>query len=58
MECFKVSNVENMRYMFIRSDFDSDISNWQLNPKCDTRNMFDGCKIKDEYKPKKNGKII
>jgi hypothetical protein len=47
-----------MRKMFYNSDFNNDISNWKINPKCSTKGMFDGCKIKDEYKPKQNGKII
>lgn len=53
-----MSNVKDMTKMFASSRFKQDISNWQLNPKCFTYEMFLGCKIKDEYKPKKDGKII
>ena len=38
--------------------FNNDISNWKINPKCNTNKMFYDCKIKNEYKPKKNGKVI
>jgi hypothetical protein len=47
-----------MREMFYNSDFNGDISNWEINPKCETGYMFGLSKIKDEYKPKQNGKII
>ncbi len=56
---WNVRKVENMEMMFERNSyFNNDISNWKINSKCDTRNMFYRCKIKDEYKPKQNGKII
>ena len=53
-----VSKIESMNGMFYGSKFNQDISNWKINPKCDTRNMFIDCPIKDKYKPKKNGKTI
>ena len=53
-----VSSVKNMSNMFWKSKFNQDISNWEINPKCATIDMFHGCNIKDEHKPKQNGKII
>jgi surface protein len=53
-----VSEVEDMEAMFRFSSFNNDISNWKINPKCDTRDMFDRCDIKDKYKPFKNSKRI
>ena len=47
-----VSKVEDMSGMFYESKFNQDISNWKINKPCYTRYMFDGCKIKEEYKPK------
>ncbi len=47
-----VSNVENMDRMFRNSYFNQDISNWKINPVCDTNEMFTRCRIKDKYKPK------
>ena len=47
-----VHNVENMACMFEYSKFNQDISNWNINEDCDTIHIFDGCPIKDEYKPK------
>jgi hypothetical protein len=38
--------------MFDNSNFNQDISNWEINSKCDTGDMFRNCNIKDEYKPK------
>ena len=46
------SNVTNMRKMFTLSKFNQDISNWKINKNCDTEDMFYGCRIKEEYKPK------
>jgi len=33
--------------------FNQDLSNWKLSPKSavNVNNMFEGCPIKDEYKP-------
>ena len=47
-----VSKVKDMSHMFERSNFDQDISNWKMIKDCNTRYMFVGCPIKDEYKPK------
>ena len=49
---WNVSKVENMSYMFFRSKFNGDISNWKINKNCNTWFIFDGCPIKEEYKPK------
>ena len=46
-----VSSVTDMRWMFQNSKFNGDISNWKINKKCNTWFMFDGCPIKEEYKP-------
>jgi hypothetical protein len=53
-----VSNVTDMRHMFKDSQFNQDISNWKINPNCRTESMFENCPIRDEYKPKQNGKTI
>jgi surface protein len=55
---WNVSNIENMSNMFWKSKFNQDVSNWKINPNCATIDMFYGCIIKDEYKPKQNGKTI
>ena len=48
-----VSNVIDMQEMFTYNEaFDQDISGWKINPECKTENMFSGCFIRDEYKPK------
>ena len=47
-----VSKVRSMGDMFAKSKFNQDISNWKINKQCYTRYMFDGCEIKEEYKPK------
>ena len=47
-----VSKVRSMGDMFAKSKFNKDISNWKINKPCYNRYMFDGCKIKEEYKPK------
>ena len=49
---WNVSNVENMSKMFEGSNFNQDISNWKINKNCLTFNMFNGCSIKEKYKPK------
>ena len=33
------------------SDFDKDISKWNINEDCDTSHMLLGCPIRDEFKP-------
>ena len=53
-----VSNVMDMRHMFKNSQFNQDISSWKINPNCKTEGMFENCPIRDEYKPKQNGKTI
>jgi hypothetical protein len=47
-----VSNVKDMINMFGATEFNRDISNWELNKDCDTSSMFWLCHIKEEYKPK------
>jgi hypothetical protein len=47
-----------MSNMFAYSNFNRDISNWKIKPLAITKYMFYDCPIKDEYKPKQNGKII
>ena len=51
-----VSNVTDMSFMFCWCEsFNQDISNWNVSNVMNwiyRMNMFDGCPIKDEYKPK------
>ena len=47
-----------MSYMFIGSIFNQDISNWKINPNCNTGHMFNVTNMKYKYKPFKNGKRI
>ena len=47
-----VSNVKRMVAIFNRSKFNQDISNWKISKDCVRFNMFDGCPIKEEFKPK------
>ena len=45
-------NVKNMEYMFCNAtSFNQDLSKWDLSEK-EKLGIFDGCPIKDEYKPK------
>ena len=45
-------NVTDMSYMFYgAASFDQDLSKWDLKGK-EKDKIFDGCPIKDEYKPK------
>ena len=45
-------NVKSMSYMFSgATSFDQDLSKWDLSKK-EKLGIFDGCHIKDEYKPK------
>ena len=45
-------NVTNMNSMFYgAASFDQDLSKWDLKGK-EKDKIFDGCPIKDEYKPK------
>ena len=49
---WKFPNVENMEFMFKEAtSFNQDLSKWDLNGK-DTTEIFKGCPIKKEYKPK------
>ena len=48
---WNTSAVKDMCSMFMHSKFNEDISNWKINKKCNTWFMFDGCPIKEEYKP-------
>ena len=49
---WNVNNVENMSRMFDDSKFNQDISSWKISKNCLTFNMFNGCPIKEKYKPK------
>jgi hypothetical protein len=40
-----------MSDMFNSSDFNQDISEWKINPKCKVNDMFKNCKIKKEFIP-------
>ena len=53
-----VSNAMYMSNMFAYSNFNRDISNWKIKPLAITAYMFYDCPIKEEYKPKQNGKTI
>ena len=53
-----VSNVNTMESMFYQSDFNENISKWEIKPSCITDSIFIDSKIKDEYKPFKNGKRL
>jgi len=47
-----VSNVTNFTEMFSNSDFNGNISKWEINENAVTDRMFENCPIKNEYKPK------
>jgi hypothetical protein len=47
-----------MNGMFRGSKFNGDISNWKINDSCYTERMFASCKIKNNFKPFKDGKRI
>ena len=47
-----VSNVFDMEGMFKDSVFNGDISNWKIDKYCGVNDMFTGCPIRKEYKPK------
>ena len=49
---WNVSNVKIMYCTFAYSEFNQDISNWKINSKCNTKNVFNEAKIKEEIKPK------
>jgi hypothetical protein len=46
-----VSNVTNMKYMFWSTYFDSNISNWKINKRCNTEDMFGHTSMSKQYKP-------
>ena len=46
------SNVKDMFRMFYGSAFNHDISNWNIRRDCNTEMMFNGCDIRNEFKPK------
>ena len=49
---WKFPNVTDVRNMFFyASSFNQDLSEWDLKGKKKDK-IFDGCPIKDEYKPK------
>lgn len=52
------SKIESMSDLFEYKKFDGDISKWDVRNVTDMRRMFKNCPIRDEYKPKQNGKII
>ena len=41
-----------MIWMFANSKFNRNISKWKINKDCNTKEMFDDCRIKEEFKPK------
>jgi surface protein len=43
--------------MFQKSEFNGDISNWNINSNCIIKDIFKNSSIKDEYKPKKLSEI-
>ena len=50
---WNVSNVTNMRHMFKGyNNFNQNISNWNVSSVRNAGDIFHGCPIKDEYKPK------
>ena len=52
LDKWDVSNVKDMCSMFADSEFNQNISNWKINSNCLTDWMFDGCDIKEQFKPK------
>ena len=46
-----VTNVKRMDNMFANSSFNKDISSWNIRKDCDIKMMFNGCDIRDEFKP-------
>ena len=46
-----------MSFMFENTEFNHNVSNWNINPRCSIEYMFDNCNIIDEYKSKNIKKI-
>lgn len=40
-----------MNYMFTKTNFNQDISLWNINPNCNIDNIFKECNIQELYKP-------
>lgn len=51
---WNVSNVKDISFMFYNSEFNQDISKWKIEKNCTTLDVFHGCSIKEEHKPKFN----
>ena len=47
-----VSSITDMIGLFSWTDFNGDISNWDVSKVKYKIDMFDKCSIKDKYKPK------
>ena len=48
-----VSSVWDMSGMFFgATNFNQDISMWKIKPRCERKNMFANCEIKNKFKPK------
>ena len=54
ISAWNTSNVTDMSYMFYQAEsFNQDISKWNVGKVNNANGVFDGCPIKEEYKPKK-----
>ena len=40
-----------MNYMFTKTNFNQDISLWNISPNCNIDSIFKECNIQEEYKP-------
>ena len=47
-----VSTITDMSGLFSWTDFNGDISGWDVSNVTDADDMFNECSIKDKYKPK------
>ena len=52
------SNVKDMSWMFAYSKFNGDISNWDVSRVERNHMMFNGCRIREEYKPIFNNRYL
>ena len=43
-----------MAYEIKNSNYNNDLSSWQINDNCHSRNMFFNCPIESKYKPFKD----